>query len=88
MIHGGRLFSHLMRTKPVISSDEGSSGRWCPHRLPPPTFGTTVLASHGGRLIYSTTETYEIGEGGVEKLLGPHPMTRRVVTADKRRPSP
>jgi hypothetical protein len=53
-----------------------------PHRLPPPTFGTTGLASHGGRLIYSTTETYEIGEGGVEKLFGPHPMTRRVVTAD------
>jgi hypothetical protein len=43
--------------------------------------GTTGLASHGGRLNYSTTETYEIGEGGVEKLFGPHPMTRRVVTA-------
>jgi len=42
----------------------------------------TGLASHGGRLNYSTTETYEIGEGGVEKLFGPHPMTRRVVTAN------
>jgi hypothetical protein len=23
VLHGGRLFSHLMRTKPVISSDDG-----------------------------------------------------------------
>jgi hypothetical protein len=82
VINGGRLFSHLMRTKPVISSDDGELWQEVHHRLPPPTFGTTGLASHGGRLIYSTTETYEIGEGGVEKLFGPHPMTRRVVTAD------
>ncbi len=71
-----------MRTKPVISSDDGEFWQEVPHRLPPPTFGTTGLASHGGRLIYSTTETYEIGEGGVEKLFGPHTMTWRVVTAD------
>jgi hypothetical protein len=82
VIHGGRLFSHLMRTKPVISSDDGEFWQETPYRLPPPTFGTTGLASHGGRLIYSTTETYEIGEVGVEKLFGPHPMTRRVVTGD------
>ncbi len=82
VLHGGRLFSHLMRTRPVISSDDGEFWREMPHRLPPPTFGTTGLASHGGRLIYSTTETYEIGEGGVEKLFGPHPMTMRVVAGD------
>lgn len=82
VFHGGRLFSHLMRTKPVISSDDGEFWQEVPYRLPPPTFGTTGLASHGGRLIYSTTETYEIGEVGVEKLFGPHPMTRRVVTGD------
>lgn len=82
MIHGGRLFSHLMRTKPVISSDDGELWQVVPRRLPPPTFSKTSLASHGGRLIYSTTETYEIGEGGIERLFGPHPVTRRVVTAD------
>ncbi len=62
-----------MRTKPVISSDDGELRQVVPRRLPPPTFGTTSLASHGGWLIYSTTETYEIGEGGVGKLFGPPP---------------
>ncbi len=71
-----------MRTKQVISSDDVELWQVVPYRLPPPTFGTTGLASHGGRLICSTMETYEIGEGGVEKLFGPHPMTRMVVTAD------
>jgi len=64
VLHGGSLFSHLMRTKPVISSDDGDFWQEVPHKLPPPTFGTTGLASHGGRLINSTTETYEIGEDG------------------------
>jgi hypothetical protein len=71
-----------MRTKPVISSDDGELWHEVPHRLPPPAFDTIGLASHGDRLIYSTTETYEIGEGGVERLFGPHPVTRRVVAAD------
>ncbi len=82
VIHGGRLFSHLTRTKPGISSDDGELWQEVPPQIAAPTFGTTGLASHGGQLIYSTTETYEIGEGRVEKLFGPHPMTRRVITAD------
>ncbi len=46
VIHGGRLFSHLMRTKQVISSDDVKLWQVVPHRSPPPTFGTTGLASH------------------------------------------
>jgi hypothetical protein len=40
----------------------------------------TSLAPHGGRLIYSTTETYGIGEGRIERLFEPHSMTRRAAS--------
>ncbi len=79
VLHGGRLYSHVMRDRPVIWSDDGEIWREAPYRLPPPTFGTTGLTSHEGRLIYSTTATYELRGDGVQKLFGPHPMTRRVL---------
>jgi hypothetical protein len=82
VIHGGKLFSRLKRTKPGDFKRRREALAGGAPQVAAPTFGTTGLASHGGRLIYSTTETYEIGEGGVERLFGPHPVTRRVVTAD------
>jgi len=81
VLHEGQLYSHLMRDRPVISSEDGEAWREMPHRLPPPTFGTTGLVSHEGRLIYSTTATYELRGDDVQKLFGPHPMTRRILQA-------
>gem|GEM_PF-4019036 len=66
-----------------MSRDRGESWQNLGLELPPPDYGTTGLLCEGGRCIYSTTYTYAVNveRASAERLLGPHPTTRRVVLA-------
>ncbi|ABO08889.1 hypothetical protein [Pyrobaculum calidifontis] len=81
---GGSVAAHLKSKRPIIvSRDRGESWQNLGLELPPPDYGTTGLLCEGGRCIYSTTYTYAVNveRASAERLLGPHPTTRRVVLA-------
>ncbi|MGC9051764.1 hypothetical protein [Pyrobaculum sp.] len=77
---GGRLYSHVMEDRPVMESEDGVRWRNIGVELPRPSFGTTGLGCAGEGVVYSTTSTYLLRGSRAERLWGPHPMTRRVIS--------
>ncbi|MEM1611363.1 MAG: hypothetical protein QXQ57_06940 [Sulfolobales archaeon] len=79
---GSKVAGHVMSTEPLrISEDHGRTWIKIGLRLPPPTYGTTgIVCIDDSKLIYSTTEVYEIDLDRVDakKIVNTIPMTRRI----------